>query len=135
MPLLDEIKGIPGSAKDLRKFGLALGIFFAFFGGIFWWRAKGHPFLFGLSGFFIFFGILFPVVLKPVQKIWMTAALLMGWVMTRVILCALFYLVVAPLGLIIRLSGKDLLGLKKGNRATYWLDHPLREKSSYENQF
>ena len=136
MSLVDEIKEIPSSKKDLRKFGLTLGVFFALLGLLFWWQ--GRPYfrvVFILSVIFLFFGLALPALLKPIQKIWMTLALLMGWVMTRAILGLLFYLVITPLGFIIRLSDKDLLNLKSKDQATYWLDHAPRDKSSYENQF
>ena len=136
MSVLDEIKEIPASKKDLKKFGMTLGIFFAVLGILFLWRGRDYylPIL-TLSAALLFLALLFPVFLRPVQKIWMTLALLIGWLVTRVILCALFYLVVTPLGFIIRLSGRDLLGLKIENHTTYWLDHAPRDKSSYENQF
>ena len=66
----------------------------------------------------------------------MTLALLMGWVMSRVLLTALFYLTVTPIGLFLRLSGKDLLGIRSVvKKDNYWNPHKTRAKEDYENQF
>ncbi len=130
----DEIQS---SKADLKKFGLTLGIVFGLLGAYFLWRGKSHaPYFLGASTFFLFFGAYFPAFLKPVQKAWMTLALLMGWVMTRVILAIVFYLVITPIGFMIRLSGKDFMNRSFPRREdSYWLDHAKRVKEDYERQF
>ncbi len=136
MSLLNEIKEIPDSKKDLKKFGLTLGFFLSFLGSVFLWRGRDYYlYLFMLSSAFLLVGYFSPILLKPIQKIWMAMALLMSWVMTRVILSLLFYLVITPLGFIMRLSGKNLLDPEARDQTTYWQDHASRDKSSYENQF
>ena len=137
MSLLKEINEIPMTKQALRKFGLTMGIAFGLLGGLLVWRARAAwPYFVGASAFFLFFGLALPVVLKPLQKVWMTLALLMGWVMSRVILAVLFFLVVTPIGLILRLSGKDLLDKKAGaKKESYWTPHQARAKEDYENQF
>ena len=68
-------------------------------------------------------GVVLPKVLLPLQKIWMSLALVLGYVMTRVILTLVYFLVVTPIGLTLRLFGKD--PLTKGpdpNLATYWIE-------------
>ena len=137
--LLEEIKNIKSGKIELRKFGITLGIVFGLFGGLFLWRGKPYYFfLFVLSGIFLFFGFLLPLVLKPIHKIWMMIALVFGSIMTKVILCVLFYLAITPLGLLLRLSGKDFLDLKFDKSAnTYWIQKkqvPF-EKANYEKQF
>lgn len=137
--IIEEIKKINSGKKDLQKFGLTIGIFFGLLGGLFWWRSvEYYPFLFTLSAVFLLCGLLFPVLLKPVQKVWMSIAILMGWIMTRIILTFLFYLMVTPLGLLARLFGKDFLKLQfDSNRDSYW-EHKTeikKDKSSYENQY
>ena len=137
MSLLKEINDIPMTQQALRKFGLTLGIAFGILGGFLAWRGRGTwPYFLGASGFFFLFGLVLPNALKPFQKVWMTAALLMGWVMSRVILIALFFLVITPIGLILRLAGKDLLDIRMGvQRESYWTPHRTRSKEDYENQF
>ena len=137
MNLWKEIKSIPSSEKDLRKFGVTLGVFFGILGAVLWWKGR-PPGIYTLFAavFFLFFGLALPGFLKPVQKVWMGLALCIGWVMTRLILTAVFYLVLTPIGFFLRLSGKDLMQARDGrDEGTYWKDHSLRDNASYENQF
>ena len=137
MTLWKEINEIASSNSDLRKFGLTMAAAFGLFGGFVAWR--GHAWsvtLLGAAVFFLIFSLVWPAALKPVQKAWMTLALLMGWVMSRVLLTVIFYAVVMPIGFILRLSGKDLLDKKIGvRRDSYWLPHKARNKDDYEQQF
>lgn len=137
--LLDEIKSIKSGKAELRKFGITMGVVFGLFGGLFLLRERPYYFyLFILSAFFLFFGVVLPVLLKPIYKIWMSLALVLGSIMTRIILSVLFYLIITPLGLISKLSRKDFLDLKFDQSAgSYWIQRkkiPL-EKSNYEKQF
>ena len=136
--LLDEIKDIKSSREDLKKFGLTLGIFFAFIGAICIWRSKSsYPYWIGLSVFFLFFSFVAPQILKPIQKAWMTLALLMGWVMTRVLLGVVFYLVITPISLISKIAGKKFLSVENTADQSHWvIRKPLnRTKEDYEKQY
>lgn len=137
--LLEEIKNIKSTKKDLRDFGLVVGIFFVILGALFWWKGKPfYPYFLEIGTFLIFFGLAFPVVLKPIQKVWMTVALLIGSVMTRVILLVLFYLVITPIGIISRLFGNKFLDLKIDKSAnSYWIKRPQEsyDKERYEKQY
>ena len=78
------------------------------------------------------------VSLRPIYKIWMGLAFCLGRVNTRIILMLVYYLVVTPIGLILRLFRKDLLNLKPEKGAqTYWLKRELKNsaKESYERIF
>ena len=137
MGLLKEIREIPSTQKALREFGWVMGGFFALLSAfLFWKKAEIPVYVIGLSAFFLTLGAFLPQALKPLQKIWMALALCLGWVMARVILTVIFYLVFTPIGFFLKLSGKDLLQLnwaKKQN--SYWTDHAQRDKASYEKQF
>ena len=137
--IIEEIKNIKSGKTDLRKFGLTVGIALALLGLLVLWRGKGYYlYLFIPSAALLLFGLIAPGVLKPVQKAWMTLAVLLGWCMTRVILGILFYLVVTPIGILTRLLGKDFLHLKAdADAGSYWtpkINKPS-EKSDYEKQF
>ncbi|VAX27586.1 hypothetical protein MNBD_NITROSPIRAE02-1288 [hydrothermal vent metagenome] len=88
---------------------------------------------------FIAFGLFLPNLLKPLQKAWMTLAVLMGWVMTRLILFVLFFLIVTPIGLLAWLLNRDLLRLKidRNSCNSYWMSKRREEvkRSDYERQF
>ena len=83
-------------------------------------------------------GLALPMALKPFQLAWMTLAILMGWVMTRLILFVLFYLVFTPVGLIARLFGKKFFPTSFDTSAdSYWItrERVVTETSDYEKQY
>ncbi len=135
--LKDEIRAIPSAPKDLRKFGITLGVFFGLLAGLFLWKQSGAAVtLAAVAAFFLLSSLLTLPLLKPIQKVWMTAALLIGWVMTKVLLAVVFFLVVTPLALLTRAAGKDFLDKKmRDGRSSYWKDRLPRDKAGYENQF
>jgi hypothetical protein len=87
-----------------------------------------------------FFGaaVAIPTMLKPVYILWMRLALVLSWANTRLILLLMFYLIFTPIGLALRLIGKDLLGrrIEKG-MASYWAkkEKAVFRKEDYERQF
>jgi cellulose synthase/poly-beta-1,6-N-acetylglucosamine synthase-like glycosyltransferase len=137
--VFEDIKNIKSGKRDLRKFGLTVGIALGIFGGLFLWRGKGYyDILFYIAGAFLLLSLTVPMVLKPIQKAWMTLAVILGWVMTRVILSILFFVVVTPIGLISRLFGKDFLDLEfDENSRSYWVPKEPRrtDKHDYEKQY
>ncbi len=138
--IIEEIRNIKSQKKDLRSFGLTIGIVAGLIGGLLLWRHKDHYLYFLIvSGIFVTLGLFLPNLLKPLQKAWMTLAVLMGWVMTRLILFVLFFLVVTPIGLLARLLNRDLLRLKidRNSCNSYWMPKRKEEvkKSDYERQF
>lgn len=113
----------PKSKKELRKFGFVMTIPFALIGGFFLWKGKtAAPYLLILATFFLVSGILFPSILRPIERLWMKIAEMISAVMTRVILALTFYLVITPVGFILRITGKDLLNIKfEPDRKSYWV--------------
>ena len=137
--IIDEIKKIESSPKKLREFGLVVGGVLCALGILLWWRGLGTFPYFLIPGVMLVIGGAFaPLALTPLQKAWMTLAILMGWVMTRVLMTVLFYLAITPIGLILRLTGKDLLDQKlEPKKQSYWKIRPQtpRVPSDYEKQF
>ena len=137
--MFEEIKNIKTGKKDLRSFGITFGIIFLIIAGFLYYQEKDSFQLFiYLAGSFSCLGIIFPIVLKPVYMIWMIFAVILGWFMTRVILSLLFYLIITPIGLVLRLRGKDLLDLKEQkNQKSYWnMRNPDKEQNQdYEKKF
>lgn len=137
--LIEEIKNIKSGKSDLRKFGITVGIVVGLIGGLLLWKDReSYPYFLTISVFLIVSGILFPKVLLPLQRVWMTIAVIMGWFMTRVILSILFYLVFTPIGLIARLMGKEFLELKiDKRRESYWIYRKEKpyDRRDYERQF
>ncbi|GAB6281453.1 MAG: hypothetical protein STSR0008_01930 [Ignavibacterium sp.] len=140
--LKEEIKNIKESAKDLKKFGLTIGSILVFISGFLYWKHYNSFIYFLVIGILImFFGVVIPIVLKPLNKIWMIIAVLLGYVMTRIILSLLFYLILTPIGIIGRLSGSRKfsgLDLKiNKNQKSYWIEREkkINNKEDYEKQY
>jgi hypothetical protein len=135
----DEINSIKQSPKDLRKFGLTVGIVLLLIASFLIWKHKPSQFYFlSIGTILVLSGLLFPLILFPLNKLWMTLAILLGWLMTRVILSVMFYLVITPIGLIARISGKHFLDLKiDKTRASYWekRKNVAATPADYERQF
>ena len=137
--LREEINAITSSRRDLRNFGLVVGGGFLILAAILLWREKAlWPWFGGVGIALVVGGLLFPIRLKPLQRAWMTLAVMMGWVMTRVILTILFFLVVTPIGIAARIAGKRFLGAPPAaGTVSHWhrRDDKAVDPSSYERQF
>lgn len=122
-----EIRALDTSRRALRNFGLVVGGVFAAIAALVAWRNGWTltPWAVGLGGpalVLMALGLVAPGVLHPVYKVWMGLAVVLGFVMTRVILTVVFVGLVIPIGLVLRLVGKDLLRLKLDPAAdSYWL--------------
>ena len=136
--MLQEIKNIKTGKKDIRSFGITFGIILLVVSLLlFYYDNETYEIVAIIAVVFIGVGLIIPILLKPFFIIWMTFAVILGWVMTRVILSIIFYLVMTPIGLITRFLGEDFLALKKIDSSSYWNQRDLRiEKSQdYEKQF
>jgi hypothetical protein len=76
------------------------------------------------------------VVLKPLNLIWFKFGLLLHKIINPIIMGLMFYLTIMPIGLIMRISGKDILNLKIDKTAsTYWITRETPKRDSLKNQF
>ncbi|MFH1865891.1 MAG: SxtJ family membrane protein [Candidatus Eisenbacteria bacterium] len=137
--IAEEVRAVKDDPRSLRRFGLTMGIALGAFGGLFFWRDKAAaPYLFILAAVFLLLAALAPRALRPIQKVWMALATVLGWVMTRVLLVIVYYIGVTPIALIARLFGKRFLSLGfDPDAATYWEKRKpdARGKERYESQF
>jgi len=115
--------------KDLRKFGLVMAGAFAALGAFLWWRGDFafwpiiSLFFWGIGGVFLLVALLAPIVLSPLEWVWMKLAHVMGFVMTRVLLSLVYFVAVTPIGLVFRILRKDLLQRKfDANAESYWIN-------------
>jgi hypothetical protein len=88
-----------------------------------WWRSRAAaPYVGLVALLFLLTALIRPPVLGPIERAWMKLAALMAAVMTRVILTLTFYLVITPVGLLLRLLRKDVLGLRPDPGAqSFWV--------------
>ena len=88
----------------------------------------------GVSLIFLFLGLINSNILTPLNKMWFRFGMTLGKIVTPIIIGAIFFLVVTPIGFIMRIIGKDLLNLKFNKEESYWIKK-LDPKSKMKNQF
>jgi len=137
--LIEEIKNIKSSKKDLRNFALTIGIVLIFIGLLILLIKHNFSLTWFIAGFIILIvGLAFPKLLLPFQKLWMVISILLGWLSTRIILGLLFYFILTPIRFIAKLFRKNFLDLKLDKKVeSYW---NYRQKidfnpQDYERQF
>ena len=136
--MFEEIKNIKTSNKDIRSFGITIGIILVIISTtLFYYDKSSYQIIAYIGGGFIALGAIIPILLKPIYILWMTFAIMLGWIMTRVILSIVFYFIMTPIGLLTRLLGEDFLALKKSNSGSYWnnRDQSVELNQDYEKQF
>jgi len=125
--------------KEWQKFGFGLSAIVLLIMVLqFLFRQEFSWFLLICSLFLVLISLRLPVVLKPLFILFSYIGLVMGWVMTRIIITLLFYLVLTPIGLIAKVAGKNFLDTEfKKNQESYWKEVPASriDKSDYEKQF
>lgn len=87
-----------------------------------------------ISVLFLILGILNSKILSPLNKVWFKFGLLLGKIISPIIMGVIFFLVVTPIGFIMKLLGKDLINLKFNNEKSYWIEKS-GPKSKMKNQF
>ena len=83
---------------------------------------------------FLVSGLLNSKILTPLNKLWFRFGIFLGKIISPVIMGIIFFLVVTPIGLIMRLLGKDVLNLKYSENKSYWIEKDGPE-SKMKNQF
>jgi hypothetical protein len=120
-----------GTANEIRRFGVlfavlctAAGVYARYAGSPRWgWWLVG-------GAFFLLTGIVARPVLRPLYLGWMRLASLLAWVNTRFLLGVVFLFVITPIGLVLRLFGKELLDERIERGATsYW---KIRERMPFD---
>jgi len=126
------------ATKDLRQFGLMVGGVFLVIG--LW------PFLFRselprlwaviIGGALMVLGAMLPGCLKQVYNGWMKLGHILGWINTRILLGIIYYGLVTPMGLAMRLMGKDPMRLAfREDASTYRIVRAPRPRHHMRNQF
>ena len=87
-----------------------------------------------ISLIFLVLGLLNSKILTPLNKLWFKFGILLGKIVSPLIMGIIFFLVVTPIGLIMKLFGKDVLNLRYNNNKSYWIEKN-GPKSKMKNQF
>ena len=107
--------------QELRKFGLVFaGMFILIFGLLLpWiWDKSSPMWPWIVAAVFVAAALLVPMALGPVYRLWMKIGHVLGWINTRIILGVMFFLMFAPVALLLRLLGKDMLKQRLDTSAT-----------------
>jgi hypothetical protein len=87
-----------------------------------------------ISIIFLILGLTNSDILNPLNKIWFKFGILLGRIVSPIIMGVIFFVVVTPIGILMRVLKKDLLNLKKNENKTYWIEKK-GPKSIMKNQF
>ena len=127
---MDEIK-----ISSNRSFGIVFFIVFLLIA--FYPLLKGNDYRIWslvISFIFLALGLINSKILTPLNRLWFKFGLLLGKFISPLIMGIIFFVVVTPIGIIMRLLKKDLLNLKYNKKETYWIDKS-GPKSKMKNQF
>lgn len=128
--ILQELKNIKSTRSELKKFGYTMTVVLLIISLIIYLYSNSIYIYFASSaGILLLLTLIAPKLLLPFQKVWMGLAVILNFIMTRIILSLLYYLILTPLGLILKLTGKDFMErtLSK-NKSSYW---NIREDNKY----
>ena len=87
-----------------------------------------------ISLIFLVLGIIDSKILTPLNKIWMKFGLLLGNIISPIVMAIIFFGVVTPTGILLRLFKNDILKLKKNNNTSYWIEKD-NSNNNMKNQF
>ena len=119
-----------------RNFGLVFFIVFLIIS--LWPLTYGEPvriWLVIISMVFLILGLMNSKLLTPLNKLWFKFGIILGAIITPIVMGIIFFLVVTPIGLIMKIMGKDLLNKKYDKKKnTYWINRD-KNMSSMKKQF
>ena len=87
-----------------------------------------------ISIVFLFLGLVNSKILNPLNKLWFKFGIFLGKIISPLVMGIIFFIVVTPIGFLMRLLNKDLLNLKFNNNSSYWIEK-TEPKSKMKNQF
>ena len=137
--MLNEIKKTQFTAKELRDFGLIMaGMLSLMFGLVLPWlfgySIPYWPFIAAIG--FAVVGLVKPLLLGPVNRVWLKISDVLGWINTRLVMGIIFFLLIVPIGLIMRLFTKDPLNNQWSDaEKSYRIVTKVRNKEHLEKPF
>ena len=87
-----------------------------------------------ISLIFLILGLINSKLLTPLNKVWFKFGIFLGKIISPLIMGIIFFLVVTPIGFLMRILGKDVLNLKYNDNKSYWIEKS-GPKSKMKNQF
>ena len=74
-----------------------------------------------LSVIFLALGLINSKILNPLNNMWFKFGILLGKIISPLVMGVIFFFIVTPISIIMKISGKDILSLKKNNKKSYWI--------------
>ena len=129
---------VQGPRNPERSFGVSVGLVLCAIAAVLWWRARvGRAEILGVIGAFLLVaGIVYPPVLKYPSAAWWRFSRALGHVNACVLLTIIFSIVLVPISLIWRLTGKDPMARRREGWPG-WTPYPprYRDRRHYERMF
>jgi len=122
-----------------RSFGTVFTVFFALVGAWSWWRGgAAYPWAMAAAGLTLLVTLAAPRVLTPLNRAWMKLGELLHRVVSPIVLGVIFFAIFTPVGVVMRLAGRDALKRRFEPAArTYWIERqpPGPDPSGLPHQF
>ena len=87
-----------------------------------------------ISFLFLILGLINSKILTPLNKIWFKIGIFLGSLVSPIVMGIVFFAIVTPTSIVMRILGKNLLKLKRSNEKSYWVEKS-KIKSKMKNQF
>jgi hypothetical protein len=119
-----------------RNFGLTVGFAFLGLGGLAWWRGRWPvaEVFWVVAGLLLLAALIVPARLGPVERAWMRLARLMSRITTPVLIGVVYFVVITPIGLLMRFVGRNPLTSRR-HGDTLWVDRGEARRSDLRRQF
>ncbi len=118
-----------------KTFGLFFSaIFFLIYLWLFFKYQNNQIWVFILGFIFLVLGLLNSKILKYPNLLWIKFGYFLGLIISPIIMGVIFFLVITPINVVMKIFQKDVIGLKKKGRNTYWLNRN-DDRKSMRNQF
>jgi hypothetical protein len=125
--------------RELRQFGFTIGVIVAvLFGGVLpWLFDRAFPLWpWIVAGVFLGWALILPKTLYPLYRAWIAIGHVLGWINTRIILGLIFYAMILPIGLIMRVFGRDPMRRRFNKSASsYRVQSTNQPKENLERPF
>jgi Saxitoxin biosynthesis operon protein SxtJ len=127
-----------GPKNPERAFGMPVGIVLCVIAAVLWWRGRTlqAEVIGGVGAVLMIAGLMYPAILKYPAAWWWRLAGALGYVNTRILLTVLFWVVLVPLSLVWRITGKDPLARRR-RTSPGWVPYPerYRDRKHYERMY
>lgn len=135
--LKKELHTLDTNADRLRQFGVLVGVILLGIEAYFWWAGSGPVWLGAAGALLVIFGMFLPKLLYWPYMGWMGIAFVLGAMVSRILLTIIFYLIVTPIGIMLRLIVGSPLEMSTRNMTSYWEEYetPDDYKESFKHPF